>query len=338
MIEKFPSAITTWASMAVLGLCVTASAVGEEGSALYGIERGPYAVQSVASVELRDKQRDKTLPLRLTFPKAEGKFPVIVYSHGAMGSKDAYAPLIELWASHGYICIQPTHEDSLQLMLKSGERFRLQNVWAKWSTRPPDIRLILDSLKQLEADVEGLEGKIDHERIGMGGHSFGAHTSQLIGGVKLRNPVTKRFQTYYDPRPDAFLLISPQGTGDSLVEESYSGLTRPTLVITGTNDKSPRNGKDHLWRREVYDHSPAGDRFLLLVDEAYHGFGGITGARRFPGSGPANEDHVNYVKSASLALWDAFLKSDDDAKRWLQTGAYDKATAGRAKFTSKQGG
>ncbi len=31
-------------------------------------------------------------------------------------------------------------------------------------------------------------------------------------------------------------------------------------------------------------------------------------------------------------------EADDDAKRWMQTGAYDKATAGRAKFTSKQGG
>ena len=153
--------------------------------ALYGTAAGPHEIQSVASYDLEDKKREKTLPLRLTFPQPAGKYPLIVFSHGAMGSKDAYDPLIEHWASHGYVCIQPTHEDSLKLMLRSGERFRLQNVWSKWKTRPPDIQLILDSLDELEANVAGLKGKIDRERIGVGGHSFGAHTSQLIGGVKL---------------------------------------------------------------------------------------------------------------------------------------------------------
>lgn len=303
--------------------------------ALYKVDAGPLQTVAVASFDLHDKLRDKDLPLRLTLPKRDGKYPLIIFSHGAMGSKDAYRPLIEHWASHGYVCIQPTHEDSLQLMLKSGRPFRLENVWAKWSTRPPDIKLILDSLDELEAKVEGLKGKIDRRRIGMGGHSFGAHTSQLIGGVKLRNPVTKRFASFSDPRPSAFLLISPQGTGEALVPESWKGLTRPTLVITGTNDKSPRNGKDHLWRKEVYDNAPAGDRYLLMIDGAYHGFGGITGARRFPSSGPANADHVKYVKSSSLAFWDLFLKEKAEAGPWLRAARFDQATGGAAKMSSK---
>ena len=306
-------------------------------NALYGTAAGPHEIQSVASYDLEDKKREKTLPLRLTFPQPAGKYPLIVFSHGAMGSKDAYDPLIEHWASHGYVCIQPTHEDSLKLMLRSGERFRLQNVWSKWKTRPPDIQLILDSLDELEANVAGSKGKIDRERIGVGGHSYGAHTSQLIGGVKLQNPITKRFESFADERPDAVLLISPQGSGDSLVPESWSGLTRPAMVITGTNDKSPRNGKNHLWRKEVYDHAPAGDRYLLMIDGAYHGFGGITGARRFPGSGPANADHVSYVQGASLAFWDFFLKEKAEARPWLRTNQFTKATGKDATLWNKFG-
>ena len=125
---------------------------------LYQVGAGPLPIAMVESFELEDQRRGKTLPLRMTFPKQRGKFPVIVFSHGAMGSKDAYAPLVAHWASHGYVCIQPTHEDSLQLMLKSGERFRSQNVWAKWNTRPPDIKLILDSLGQLEEEEQNRTG------------------------------------------------------------------------------------------------------------------------------------------------------------------------------------
>ena len=320
--------------VASLSASLTA-AENQNDNGLYGTDAGPQETQTVATYDLKDKKRDKTLPLRLTFPKAAGKYPLIVFSHGAMGSKDAYAPLIEHWVSHGYVCIQPTHEDSLQLLLRSGDRFRLQNVWSKWNTRPPDVQLILDSLDELEDNVAGLKGKIDRERIGVGGHSFGAHTSQLIGGVKLQNPITKRFESFADERPDAVLLISPQGSGDSLVPESWSGLTRPAMVITGSNDKSPRNGKDHLWRKEVYDHSPDGDRYLLMIDGAYHGFGGITGARRFPGSGPANADHVSYVKGASLAFWDLFLKENAEAGPWLRTDQFTKATGGAAELSTK---
>ena len=197
--------------------------------------------------------------------------------------------------------------------------------------------MILDALDELQKNVDGLAGRIDEDRIGVGGHSFGAHTSQLIGGVKLRNPVTKQFQDFSDPRPQAVLLISPQGTGESLVPQSWKSLERPALVITGTNDKSPRNGKGHLWRKEIFDHAPEGDRYLLMIDDAHHGFGGITGKRRFPGSGPASESHVNYVKSASTAFWDLFLKEANDAAPWLRTHQFSEATDGAAEMSSKYG-
>ena len=319
---------------ALLAATVLRAATAAE-TPLYQVERGEHAIEAVETFALKDEKRDKTLPLRLTFPKEEGKYPLIVFSHGAMGSKDAYVPLAEHWASHGYVVVQPTHEDSLSLMLASGERFQLKNVWAKWNTRPPDVQLILTSMDQLQKNVKGLAGKIDADHIGVGGHSFGAHTSQLIGGVKMQNPLTKRFQAFEDERPKALLLISPQGTGEALVPESWSGLDRPALVITGTNDKSPRTGQDHLWRREVYDHAPAGDRYLFMIDGAYHGFGGITGLRRFPSSRPANKSHVNYVKSASLAFWDFFLKDREVAASWLREDKYSKATGGAAEMSNK---
>lgn len=158
----------------------------------------------------------------------------------------------------------------------------------------------------------------------------------LIGGVKLKQPFTRKLVSLADERPRALLLISPQGTGQSLVPESWKTMTRPALIITGTKDKSPRNGKSHEWRREVFEHAPPGNCYLLMIEDAYHGFGGITGKARFPGSGPANQEHVDFVRTTSLAFWDYYLKQHRAAQPTLQTNYIAESTKKQAKLTWKQ--
>src|ERR1700744_1276850 len=77
----------------------------------YKLSPGPYKV-SESNIILRDAQRNKDLHMRVFYPNAAGKYPVIVFSHGAGGSQDCCEELTEHWASYGYITIQPTHEDS----------------------------------------------------------------------------------------------------------------------------------------------------------------------------------------------------------------------------------
>jgi predicted dienelactone hydrolase len=50
-----------------------------------------------------------------------GQFPVIVFSHGAGGSGQNYFPLTHYWATHGYVIIQPTHNDSIALRRERGD-------------------------------------------------------------------------------------------------------------------------------------------------------------------------------------------------------------------------
>lgn len=272
-------------------------------------------IDAAPDIALHDAKQSKDLHLRITYPKTGSNYPLIVFSHGAFGSKDGYQPLITYWAAHGYVCIQPTHGDSLSIIGFRGLLHK-DEAFKNWSTRPLDIRLILDSLPQIIRKVPALQGKIDETRIAMAGHSFGAHTTMEIAGLDLVNPITGQHYAFADPRPKCFLMISPQGPGNLITEASYKPITRPAMIITGSNDVSIEK-KPVEWRLKVYDLISSPEKYLVFVDKAYHGFGGISGRMRFPGSGPPDPHQVADVRAYSLAFFDAYLKHLAPARQYI---------------------
>ena len=78
---------------------MAAAAGGDEA---YKLQPGPFSVRTIKLLVLDDAARKKQLQLRVNYPDGTGLFPIIVWSHGAWGSKDNYLPLTEHWASHGY--------------------------------------------------------------------------------------------------------------------------------------------------------------------------------------------------------------------------------------------
>ncbi|MCX7992856.1 MAG: hypothetical protein N2651_04210 [Fimbriimonadales bacterium] len=320
-----------------LSLGVNLLAQSEKPSQLdwaYKPNDGAYAVRAVSNLTLRDAKRNKDLQLRITYPDAKGSFPIIVWSHGATGTKDLYQPLIRYWASHGYICIQPNHSDSIAI---TGRQGLSPGIFRDWDSRPQDISFILDSLDEIEAKVPELKGRLNRKSIGVGGHSFGAHTSQLLAGAtSVSNGMRK---SHADKRPVAFLLVSPQGIGrqmGGLDAQSWQTLTRPFMVITGTNDRGLM-GEKWEWRLDPWKYARSKEKYLLVIEGAWHGFGGIAGVRAgaFRNSGPENPTHVMYVKTTSLAFWDAYLKKDPAARQFLQSDTMTRRTNGQAKLESK---
>lgn len=291
---------------------------------------GKLGTKTIDKVVLHDAKRDKDLFVRVTHPEGDGPYPVIVFSHGLWGSRRGYTPLVTFWAAHGYVVLQPDHPDSRLL----GATNRME-AFRKWSERPADITFLLDSLAGLEMLAPALRGKLDAKRIGVGGHSFGAHTSQLIGGATARALGGKR-RSFRDKRAKCVLLLSPQGRGGLLDEESWKTMITPALVLTGSEDGDPFGDpkKTPQWRLDPYELSPKGDKYKVWIDGAHHGFGGISGVG-WRGAGPKDDEQVQVVRLAGLALFDAYVKGDAAAKAWLASDALAKATKAKVQLDRK---
>ncbi|WP_280338700.1 alpha/beta hydrolase family protein [Nocardia neocaledoniensis] len=96
-----------------------------------------------------------------------------MFSHGYGWSMDGYAPLADHWAAHGFVVVQPTHLDSRRFGIPA-EDPRTPRIWR---IRVDDLRRVLDGLDEVEAAVPGLRGRVDHERVAVAGHSWGAQSA-----------------------------------------------------------------------------------------------------------------------------------------------------------------
>jgi len=258
---------------------------------------------------------------------------MVVFSHGAGGSGDGVlAGLPKFWSGHGYVCVMPTHADSIKLRRQQGERgASMMDVVKRaltrkedWENRPRDISFLLDSLDELEKKVPALKGKPDRARIGVGGHSFGAFTAQAVGGATLDVGGDGKPKSFADKRVKAILQLSGQGRGQmGLHGHSWDAMKLPMMCVTGSLDRGAQ-GQEPAWRREPFVLSPAGDKYFVFIEDANHF--SFTGAR---GDSRAILD---WVKQATLAFWDASIGHAAAAKAWLQSDALATFSQGKAKL------
>ncbi len=306
---------------------------------LWRADEPPRPLLSVPSLTLRAAHRAEGVPLRVDAPDpgaSAAALPVIVWSHGANGSRDGYDPLALDWAAHGYCVVRPTHGDSLSLAsreeLAAGrdllERTSSPTVLRHWRTRPLDVRRVLDGLDEIERALSARAGHpvaLDRARVGVGGHSFGAWTTLVVAGARLYGPGGRVSVSFLDTRPRAFVAVSPQGEGGGLRDASWAGLVRPTLFVSGSEDTLPIDPRPASSRRAAFDGAAPGAHELVWIEGAHHGFGGITGSLPWAGSGPADPAQVAVVRAVALAWWDAHVRDDADAAAWLASDALVRA-------------
>jgi hypothetical protein len=87
---------------------------------------------------------------------------------------------------------------------------------------------------------------------------------------------------------------------------------------------------------EAYRSSSSKDDYVLVVDEAEHGLGGIAG-RTGPNAPPEEPDQMQLVFDASTTFWDAYLKKDRNACTKIASGAVVTESEAPARFESRDG-
>jgi dienelactone hydrolase len=139
---------------------------------------------------------------------ADGVFPLVIFSHGALGVRSSNLSLYHELASHGYVIGALDHpyqafwtrDESGRLTLLSLDYLTdLQREDAKtdkvqslayyqdWmSTRMGDINLVLDTVVENAKDGKnGVYGLVDTEKIGMMGHSLGGSAALGISRQRV---------------------------------------------------------------------------------------------------------------------------------------------------------
>jgi pimeloyl-ACP methyl ester carboxylesterase len=241
-----------------------------------------FPVMSVAPVTLLAPGRGENLQLRVSAPTTGNTLPIIIFSHGNGQSLHTYGPLVNHWAAHGFVVIQPTHLDSRLLGLAKDDPRRPQF----WRFREQDLTRILDELDAIEQTVPAIKGRLDRSRIAVAGHSWGAQTTSMLLGATHPNPDDNSVVNIVDPRVKAGVLLTVPGTGGAnlspfaaqnfpFMQPDFSNMITPALVVAGDRDKGAMSVRGPDWWREAYDLSP-GDKSLFTVFGGEHSLGGIS--------------------------------------------------------------
>jgi predicted dienelactone hydrolase len=190
--------------------------------------------------------------------------------------------------------------------------------------RPLDVSFVIDRALADDATAD----LVDAGRIGVAGHSFGAYTALAVGGLTIDLPgngPAGRGVSFADPRVRAVVAMSPQGSGVmGITPGSWRAVAVPVLFLTGTRDYGAGE-RAAAWRREGFDAVRGRDACLVVITDATHfTFGGArTGV---------DSRHLDLVRSLAAAFFDAYLRDDAAAARFLREFAAGKHADCTAEF------
>lgn len=303
-----------------------------------------------------DAARGRAIPIRLRLPEGSGRVPLVVFSHGLGGSIEAGTGWATHWVAGGLAVVHVQHPGS---DLAAVRRVGLQGAMtgAELEARAADVRFVLDRVARGGREGACDLARVDASRVGMSGHSYGAHTTQALAGQ--RYPGRGDATPARDPRIVAAIAFSPAPpqASDAVRRAAFAAITIPFLSVTGTADASPvLPGVTAEDRTLPFAYVPPGDKGLLVLAGANHAafagtapregrgragagaraggrFGGRLaerfgrrggarqGAREGDAGGPATPEQVALVQAVTLDFWRAHLLGDRAARERLRPEA-----------------
>ncbi len=261
-------------------------------------------------------------------PSGPGPFPVVLFSQDLGASCHANADLGRHWAHNRLLAVFIAHPGGASVDWtgrprppRGRDRPALARE-ARIDDRAGDVRGVLDALERWNRDAaHPLAGAVDAERAGIAGAFWGAYTAEVATG---RRPVNGP-PVLADRRLRAALMLDPVGPGAIAPPSAYSAVRTPWMLIWGWRGSvrvpvgpEPRGrpgegvpAPEAIWRGlRVPGSYELVFRGALAPLTAYY-----REPRRDPGRDAAERDHI--VRELSTAYWNATLRNDLDARRWL---------------------
>ncbi len=293
------------------------------------------AVQTIYQ-DWTDSKRNRTLPVKIYMPQLKGAhFPVVVFSHGLGGSREAAIYLGNYWAEQGYVAVFIQHPGSDESFWKPNAiagvttRESLMPEFRKTVANPvhainraQDVHFVIDRLTELNTSDKELAGKLNMDALAIAGHSYGSWTALTASGQNLFTPNGRSISSP-DSRIKAAIYLSPTAPRKKQNASAvYSDIKIPGLHFTGTEDSSPVNDTTAGERRIAYDNIKKSDQYLIILDGADHMV--FNGGRRLTPKA-IDQKHHEIIEMASTKFLDAYLKKDSAALAWLKgAGARDQ--------------
>lgn len=273
--------------------------------------------------EIIDTARNnRRIPYKLYMPEGGAqKKPLVFWSHGLGGSRDGAGFISRYLAENDFAVLHIQHigTDTSLWEGKDGHPWdimRKAKIPREASLdRFRDVPFVLDQIHE----IEGYE-YFDMKALGMSGHSFGALTTQVIGG-QLFPDENNNFMSFADDRFNAGILYSfvPMGhLYEGNAADLFAPMKLPMLYMTGTQDDMPIEGLEYTNRMPVYEQAGSKDKHLLIIEDGDHMV--FTGSRGKLKVNPLKDVHEKIIKELALAYWTAYLKDHKHTHEWLQSG------------------
>lgn len=266
--------------------------------------------------EWRDAARGRTVPYKLYLPVDGSPAPVVIFSHGLGGSREAATFLLQHLAENGFVAVAIQHPGSDSSLLAGAgdpeamiERLRPAVGDPRAAVaRFGDVRFVIDRLTQ-ENSSGPLAGRFDLQHIGMSGHSYGALTTLVAVGQRLAGPQATAFQ---DPRIDAAVVYSPNAPRNQDPDAALGAIRVPILHFTGTDDRTPFDLEATPEGRQIPFRTITGaDQFLVVFEGGDHMI--YSGRVQAGPMTAAQARQTEAIEHETLTFWRAYLRGDAQA-------------------------
>ena len=244
--------------------------------------------------------------------KADGGYPLVIVSHGYLGSRVLMTYLTENLASKGYVVAAIDHKESTH---SDPGPFP-----ATLYHRPYDIMFVLDEMAKMGATGSDsfLAGMVDEHNAAIIGYSMGGYGVLNVAGagystglgalfkgmtkgsdaIKSRIMGSSELTAAPDPRIKAVIAFAPWGMERGVWDSTgLAGLRIPTLFVAGDQDDISGYEKGI---KAIYDGATNVERYMLTYINARHNVApNPPPIESFP-AGPNHEEYMHYAEPA----WD----------------------------------